>query len=513
MKFKTTCLAAVCLLVLTSTKTKAQIQTKIGSTLNTLPAASVDALRTSNGLISHLVSGTVGGFGATDQWIGTGAPVAALYGERTQWNGQAFSKALRSQNPANPAAVKDAIIEWGNLGGEMQFRYVTNPLVPTGNIKIHTLTSAGNAYYGITAPPIFFGTPKVGINTTDQPGLNVTSVNKVSVFTNQIRTTSVNAGILGIGSYAYTNSTSTNNSNYGMIGYSQGTGAGTTNFGVYGIASGLATGTNYGVYGNAPVGANSWAGYFSGNVFCTGFYIGSDSLLKINVKAEENMLDRIMQVHPVNYNYDYERNPSLNLSPELQHGFLAQDIARVFPEMVKTSRYSIPDENGVEKESQTYLSLNYVGLISILYRGIQEQQEQINLLNEKLGITKNSFAAKNGEPAPGNAFSTATELTNAADKKIVTRAGTFSVTDFSMAQNVPNPFSVATTISYRLPAGVKNASIAVFDMTGKMLLQYNGLNGSSQVTIQGNSLTAGLYYYSLMADGQEVMTKRMILTK
>lgn len=494
----------VCLL--TSTLLRAQaVQTKAPTNLNILPAASVDALRVSNGLISHLQAGTVGSFGAGDQWIGIGSPIPSnvLYGDRIQWNGQAFNKALRSQNPAVPGATKDAIIEWGNLGGEMQFRYITNPAIPTGFIKIHTLTSAGNAYYGATAPPVFLNTPKVGINTSNQVGLNSTSSNTASTYNTVVRTTSTAAGILGLGTYSYTNSTSTNNVNYGVVAIGQGTGAGTTNFGVYGIASGLSTGVNYGVYGNAPVGANSWAGYFQGNVFSTGLFIGSDAQLKLNVATETDALARIMQVRPVTYNFDISQYKELNLSPEKQHGFIAQELARIFPEVVKESRYSIPTTEGIEGASKTFLAVNYPGLISILFRGIQEQQEQITALRQTI------LAANTVPTGPETGRGTAAT----ANRQVVTSSGTFDTDKFSLAQNTPNPFSSSTTIRYSMPDGLRNGVIAVFDLTGKMMMQFNGLSGKSQVTINGNALQAGMYIYTLLADGQEVISKKMILTR
>ncbi len=510
MKKQPTSALLAMLLLLFAQNVQSQILTRPPTTLNTLPATSVDALRVSNGLISQLISGSVGGFGATDQWIGIGSPLTSpvLYGERTQWNGQFFAKALRSQNPSVPSAVKDAILEWGNLGGEMQFRYVTNPAVPTANIKIHTLTSAGNAYYGTTAPPAFFGVAKTSINTADQAGFNSTSVNKISVVNGAFRTTPAADNIYGVGAYTFTNSTANNNTNYGLLSRAQGTGLNTRNYGVYSIASGLSTGINYAIYGNAPVGANSWAGYFQGNVFSTGLYVGSDKDIKTNVLDEKNMLPEIMKVRPVNFNYNTDLYKDLNLSPEKQHGFIAQELATVFPEVVKTSRYSVPGEDGLEADSKTFLSVNYVGLISILFRGIQEQQAQIEELRLALSNPLRVAAANVGTETPATTTNDAP-----GERKIVTAAGSFEVNKFTLSQNTPNPFSASTTISYAIPDGVKNAAIAVFDLNGRMQLQFNGLNGRSQVTINGNSLQPGMYIYSLLADGQEVISKRMILTK
>jgi hypothetical protein len=36
--------------------------------------------------------------------------------------------------------------------------------------------------------------------------------------------------------------------------------------------------------------------------------------------------------------------------------------------------------------------------------------------------------------------------------------------------------------------------------------------GNSSITIMGSELRAGMYFYALIADGQEIDTKRMILT-
>jgi len=496
--------AGMLCLLSTSTLRAQSVQTKPATVLNVLPAASIDALRVSNGLISHLQAGTVGSFGAGDQWIGIGSPLSSnvLYGDRIQWNGQAFNKALRSQNPAVPTAIKDAIIEWGNQGGEMQFRYITNPLIPTGFIKIHTLTSAGNAYYGAAAPPVLLNTPKVGISTSNQVGFNSTQSNTGTSFNSIMRTTSTGAGALGVSTYSYTNSTSTNNANYGVAAFAQGTGAGTTNYGVYAVASGLSTGVNYGVYGNAVVGANSWAGYFQGNVFSTGLYIGSDERLKINIAEEANALGKIMSIKPVIYKYDTGTYPELNLSTELQHGFIAQQLQEVVPEVVRESRYSIPGADGIERSSKTYLAVNYPGLISILYKGIQEQQLQIDELRRTIGVLT-------ATPVTGRGGETAATSNNV----VVTSEGRFETSRFSLAQNTPNPFSSTTSIRYTIPDGMRTGSIAVFDLSGKMLLQFNGLSGRNQVTINGSTLQPGMYIYTLMAEGQEVISKKMILSR
>ena len=52
------------------------------------------------------------------------------------------------------------------------------------------------------------------------------------------------------------------------------------------------------------------------------------------------------------------------------------------------------------------------------------------------------------------------------------------------------------------------------NLQGNLLLTYNlSDNGFGSVVINGSSLNAGMYIYSLVVNGQEAETKRMILTK
>jgi hypothetical protein len=63
------------------------------------------------------------------------------------------------------------------------------------------------------------------------------------------------------------------------------------------------------------------------------------------------------------------------------------------------------------------------------------------------------------------------------------------------------------------PAGNSTGVYLLFDMQGKMLKKLDAFPGDNDLTIRGSELQAGMYLYSLIADGKEVDTKRMILTK
>jgi hypothetical protein len=82
-----------------------------------------------------------------------------------------------------------------------------------------------------------------------------------------------------------------------------------------------------------------------------------------------------------------------------------------------------------------------------------------------------------------------------------------------LCQNTPNPFTERTEIRFSVPEGTNNAYIYIFDMTGKMLRQIPVDSSMQSVTINGNELAPGIYLYSLVVNGQEIDTKRMILSK
>jgi hypothetical protein len=84
----------------------------------------------------------------------------------------------------------------------------------------------------------------------------------------------------------------------------------------------------------------------------------------------------------------------------------------------------------------------------------------------------------------------------------------------TLQQNAPNPFSQTTQIKYYLPATVKTAYLCIYDLQGAQLKQTAiQERGEGVQTLHGSELKAGMYLYTLIADGQEVDTKRMILTK
>ena len=87
-------------------------------------------------------------------------------------------------------------------------------------------------------------------------------------------------------------------------------------------------------------------------------------------------------------------------------------------------------------------------------------------------------------------------------------------------QNVPNPFNPKTRISFELAASGK-AGLQVIDVAGRVIRSYSLgtlAEGAHEITWDGQDdlgqpLSSGVYFYRLSVEGQESVTKRMVMLK
>ena len=68
-------------------------------------------------------------------------------------------------------------------------------------------------------------------------------------------------------------------------------------------------------------------------------------------------------------------------------------------------------------------------------------------------------------------------------------------------------------MKYSIPQDAANAQLIIFDMQGTMLRQIPVSPSGDSVTLNGTDFPAGMYMYSLVVNGKEMDTKRMIITK
>jgi hypothetical protein len=101
-----------------------------------------------------------------------------------------------------------------------------------------------------------------------------------------------------------------------------------------------------------------------GNVTAGAFFYSSDRALKKNIRPVQNSLEKIIALTGMTFNWKRDGRQDM--------GLIAQDVERVYPELVATD-----PRTGLK-------SVEYGNLIAPLIEAIKEQQQQINILNNKI---------------------------------------------------------------------------------------------------------------------------------
>ena len=81
---------------------------------------------------------------------------------------------------------------------------------------------------------------------------------------------------------------------------------------------------------------------------------------------------------------------------------------------------------------------------------------------------------------------------------------------FQLGQNTPNPFTENATVTYKLLKDAKVALFTITDVFGKVISNQMVEKSIGNHVININSLSAGIYFYSLTIDGN-VITKKMVI--
>lgn len=304
--------------------------------------------------------------------------------------------------------------------------------------------------------------------------------------------------------------TNSGGGNAGVYGYSSG---GNGSVGVTGHCSGVGFGMS--AYGDAGSGiyatsVSNYAGYFVGDVFSSGNYVGSDLRLKQNIQDVTKAMDIINQLQPKLYNFKNDGNYKLMNLPKGQHyGLIAQDLEKVLPNLVRDSKFETgmatpPDlptgKEGTQPKKETtetidFKAVNYTELIPIMIKGMQEQQAIIENQQQQIDELKQMIQNNGG-------------TSNFANPKLATESNSAY-----LLQNAPNPFTQNTTVRCFVPTDVQQAKLVVYNMNGQLIKSYDLSKGMNTVTITAGTLSSGQYIYSLLADGKKIDSKNMSLTK
>ena len=285
-----------------------------------------------------------------------------------------------------------------------------------------------------------------------------------------------------------------------------------TNIGVQGNVNSTYYGA--GVYGSvggsipSTLASNRYAGYFNGATYVNGTLTATSVVNLSDIRLKENVqslskggssgctLENVLNMNVIKYNFkqkvvdesefnepDKERlakeiaaaeERNKITASQIHFGLSAQELQEIYPELV------------VEGQDGNF-GINYIELVPILIRSIQE-------LKQELDAVKGS-----GDAKTRSAY-------DEEDYKVVS-------TQNVLYQNNPNPFKEQTTIRFRLADDVQNASICIFDMSGKMLKKFPISSGMESVSVAGYELGEGMFLYALIVNGQVIDTKKMLITK
>ena len=226
---------------------------------------------------------------------------------------------------------------------------------------------------------------------------------------------------------------------------------------------------NVGIRGTLP----SFPLDVNGSVRATSFITSSDERLKTNIQSVGNSLSKISELRGVRYEFNqtYARRGGTETGSKI--GFVAQEVQKVFPELVHQ------DDDG-------YFAVDYVSMIPILVEAIKQQNSELEELRTKLQAMEEGTLQS-------------TNLDQGTTKAV-------------LFQNTPNPFNQVSQINYFLPEDSNEASIFIYNLNGKQVRKYD-LRTKGHGSVDVGGFEAGMYIYTMVVDGQELGSKRMILTE
>lgn len=221
----------------------------------------------------------------------------------------------------------------------------------------------------------------------------------------------------------------------------------------------------------------------------------SDGRFKENIEEDVKGLDFILKLKPVSYNFNrmkFAQHVGQDITPDKEKnmnelskirtvGFIAQDVEKIIEETGFTSFDAVRKPT---HETDNY-SVAYAEFVVPLVKAVQELSKELELI--KTVLTPDQIQKLN---------------------KIKVYSTPI------LEQNVPNPFTGKTTIRYSTPVSAQQAEIKIYSSDGKEVNTYKIVPGvSGQIDLNADSLTPGIYNYTLFIDKNAFDSKHLIMTR
>lgn len=225
-------------------------------------------------------------------------------------------------------------------------------------------------------------------------------------------------------------------------------------------------GTNVGIGTTTP--SNKLT--VNGNIQSLSNTFLSDQKFKKNINKIENALENVLNLSGTTYDWRRQEYNEIEFSEKKQFGLIAQDVQKIFPELVDVS------EDGDH-------SLNYIGLIPILIEAIKDQQNQIIALQNQ--INSNHLKSNNAQSFYNNT-------------KIIRVS--------------PNPSSDIVEVLMNIEKDIDDAKLIVYDLKGSIITHLFIRERGEEISkyLQKDNLGSGTYIISLIANGKSIDSQKLI---
>ena len=146
----------------------------------------------------------------------------------------------------------------------------------------------------------------------------------------------------------------------------------------------LRTGTNSAQGGNINLNATGLVIVNGSGTYSGTWTQASDQRFKKEVEPIKDAINKITQLNGISYEFNTSDFPEKNFANGRQIGLIAQEVEKIFPELVKT-------------DPEGYKSVAYQNLVAVLIEAVKEQQKSIDQLKNEIELLKSSTDDNNIE--------------------------------------------------------------------------------------------------------------------
>lgn len=152
----------------------------------------------------------------------------------------------------------------------------------------------------------------------------------------------------------------------------------------YGSSGAMTENVRFKGNGNVGIGTNapSQKLHVIGNILASGTITPSDIRYKKNIRLINSPVEKLKLIRGVTYQYKSKEFPGMGFTDGMQMGFIAQEVEKVFPELVTT------DDKG-------YKYVDYPKITPVMLEAIKEQQQEIDNLTKRIEKLEKLLIQKN----------------------------------------------------------------------------------------------------------------------